>query len=297
MVRLFYRFITFGTNMLGVWFFKIFSRFVATCYFIFSPRRVSVGVRFYQTLFPERGKTHHLWCVFRQFNSFTNVFLDRFLFERYGGIEYTSEGWDRLEQACAAGKGGIIVMSHVGNWDVAAHLLRRRGMELLLYMGARQKEQLERMQKTSLMDEGLTVIAVDHEGGTPFDILEGLRFLRKGGLISLTGDRLWTRDQRKVEVRFAGGRAYLPEAPHALALASGAPLFFLFSLRTGEQRYHIAAHGPWHVTSSSRMQRQEAIRMSAQHYADILWNTARRYPDQWYHFEEFLLHPSKGGKD
>jgi lauroyl/myristoyl acyltransferase len=288
MVNLFYRFITLFAKYLGPWFFRASARFVSFGYFIFFPGRVAVGVRFFSALFPEKGRAHHLLCTWRQFHSFTDVFLDRFLLELSGDMSYTSEGWDRLEETAAAGNGGIIVMSHMGNWDVAAHLLRMRGMNLLLYLGARQKEQLEKMQKKSLAESGLAVVTVDREGGSPFDILEGLGFLRKGGLISLAGDRLWTSDQRQVVVRFAGRRAVIPEAPHALALLSGAPLFYLFALRTGERRYHIAAHGPYRVIAASRGERNPAIRESAQRYADLLDTMARKHPAQWYHFEEFL---------
>lgn len=288
MIKLFYRFITYFSRIFGPWFFRVFSRFVSAGYFFFFPRRVAAGARFYGALFPERGKAYHLRCTWRQYHSFTDVFLDRFLLQNSGDISYTSEGWDLLEKAVEDKTGGIIVMSHMGNWDVAAHLLRSRGMSLLLYMGAREKEQLEKMQKDQLAEQGLKVIAVDQDGGSPFDIIEGIRFLEKGGLVSLTGDRLWTPEQRSVAVNFLGRRALLPEAPHMIALLSGAPLYIFFAFRTGNRAYHFSLSGPIHVTASSRADRSRAIGESAQKYADILADKARRYPAQWYHFEQFL---------
>jgi len=288
MIKLFYQFLTFFTRFLGSWFFKVFSRFVSTGYFIFFPQRVALGVRFYRALFPERGGLHALRCTWRQFHGFTDVFLDRFLLQADNAIAYTSEGWELLERAAADGTGGIVLMSHMGNWDVAAHLLRKRGLRLLLYMGAREKEQIEKMQKDSLAESGLSIVSVGEDGGSPFDILEALRFLREGGLVSLTGDRLWTPGQRAVPVRFLGHRALLPEAPHSIALLSGAPLFLFFAFRTGPSAYHFSINGPIAVTAPSRADRGRAIRESAQRYADILAEKAREYPRQWYHFESFL---------
>ena len=48
--------------------------------------------------------------------------------------------------------GGIILMSHVGNWEVAVHLLKKLlpEMDLLLYMGIKNKEQIESIQKNEL---------------------------------------------------------------------------------------------------------------------------------------------------
>jgi predicted LPLAT superfamily acyltransferase len=288
MVKLFYKFLTLFTRIFGPWVFRVFSRFVSTGYFLFFPKRVGIGMRFYGALFPEKGRLHHLWYTWRQFHGFTDVFLDRFLLQSDGDISYTSDGWEILERAVMDKTGGIVLMSHMGNWDVAAHLLRQRGLRLLLYMGAREKEQVEKMQKESLAESGLTIVAVGEEGGSPFDILEGLRVLKEGGLVSLTGDRLWTPSQRTVPVRFLGHRALLPEAPHSIALLAGAPLLIFFAFRTGRKKYHFSIAGPIAVTASSRADRERAIRESAQRYADILARKAREYPLQWYHFEEFL---------
>ena len=279
---------TFFSRILGPWVFKVLSRFVSTGYFLLFPKRVAVGVRFYRALFPGRTRPYNLWCTWRQFHSFTNVFLDRFLLERKGNISYTYEGWEHLQQAVNNKTGGIIVMSHMGNWDVAAHLLWRRGLRMLLYLGAREKEYLEKLQKESLAETGITVVSVDQKNYSPLDIIEGLHFLKEGGLISLTGDRLWTVGQRSVPARFLGHRILLPEAPHAVALLAGVPLFITFIFRTGNQKYHLSTSEPIHVIASSRADRAKAIMESAQRYADILAEKAREYPLQWYHFEEFL---------
>jgi predicted LPLAT superfamily acyltransferase len=288
MIKLYYNFITFFSRIFGYRFFALFSRFVSTAYFILFPRRVGASVHFYRALFPDKGWLHHILLAWRQFHSFTNVFLDRFLLLHGGNITYESEGWEVLESVVKEGRGGVIVMSHAGNWDVAAHLLRRRGLNLLLYMGARQKEQVERIQKLHLSEKGFNVLSVDQEGGSPFDILEGLNFLRKGGIVSLAGDRVWSGSQRTVQVSFLGRRVRLPEAPHAIALASGAPLLIFFAFRTGRGTYRISISTPVRVTASSRRDRVEAVRRSAQRYADILAEKARLYPLQWYHFEEFF---------
>jgi len=288
MVKLYYSFMTFFSRILGTWFFKVFVRFVSTGYFILFPGRVGIGARFYGALFPGAGRFRRLWLTWRQFHSFTDVFLDRFLLQSSGDITYTSEGWELLEEAAKNKTGGIVVMSHMGNWDVAAHLLRRRGLRLLLYMGARDREQIEKVQKESLAGTGMKIVTVSEEGGSPLDILEGLGFLREGGLVSLSGDRVWTSSQRAVPVSFLGHRVLLPEAPHSIALLSGAPLFIFFAFRTGNRAYHFSISGPFHVTAASREDRARAVRESAQKYADILADNARRFPLQWYHFEKFL---------
>jgi len=53
--------------------------------------------------------------------------------------------------------------------------------------------------------------------------LEGIKFLREGGIVSMTGDRLWG-EQSYVIVDFLGHEAKLPDTPHLFALMTGAPL-------------------------------------------------------------------------
>ena len=55
-------------------------------------------------------------------------------------------------------------------------------------MGAKHKEQIERIQKESLCHRGIKIIALDQNSDSPFDILEGINFLKSGGFVSITGD-------------------------------------------------------------------------------------------------------------
>ena len=290
MRKLFYKFLIALTKKLGPWVFTLFAWPIATGFFLFSPLKVAVSVRFYRVLFPDKNRLYHIWCAWRQYHNFTHVFMDRFMIVDSESITHTSEGWEHLKEAVEKEKGAIILMSHMGNWETAAHLLSRKqyGMRLLLYMGIKAKEQIEKMQKESLSQGGVRIVAVDQDGGSPFDILEGIKFLREGGLVSLTGDRIWSGNERKVAVKFLNHEVYLPVAPHIFALLSGAPLFIFFSFRTGPKSYHFNISEPIYVAAASRADRQEAIERSAQKYADHIQQNLLTHPLQWYHFEPFL---------
>jgi len=224
------------------------------------------------------------------------VFLDRFLLLEGAEIETTYEGWEHIVAAARSGRGGIILMSHMGSWEIAAHLLQRYGqgeprMKLMLYLGAKHREQIEGRQKQSIEKSGIRIVSVPEDGGSAMDILEGLKFLREGGLVSLTGDRLWGRQQKALTVRFAGCRARIPEIPYVLAMLSGAPLLFFFGYRTGKGRYHLVTSPPLTVAAAARGERRKAVEAAAQAYADRLAETVRAHPCEWYHFEPFLVKP------
>ncbi len=294
-----YRSLVVLAKRFGNWIFLLIAWHVATGYFLLFPRRVAVSFRFYRRLFPDRGRRHALWCAWRQYHHFVHVFLDRFRMEEGDDLVMTTEGLEHIFAAAESGRGGIILMSHVGSWEIAARLLQHRGrnhpsMKLLLYLGAKHREQIERRQKRSVEESGIRIVSVPENGGSATDILEGLNFLREGGLVSLTGDRLWGREQRAVTVRFAGGEARIPEIPYLLAMLSGAPLLIFFGYRTGKGRYHLIAKPPIDIAKAPRGERNLVIEEAAQAYADLLAETVRAHPYEWYHFEPFLTEHGHG---
>ena len=290
MRRHFYHLLTTLSRACRLWVFKLFAWFVATGYFLLQPARVMIGVRFYRALFPGRSWGHALACTWGQYHHFTTVFLDRFRLQTMGDVTFTAEGWEHLEAALSRKKGGVLLMSHLGNWEVAAHLLKQKCPEsqLLLYMGTKRKEQIEALQKESLNRSGVRIVAADQNAAAPFNLLEGMTALRKGGIVSMTADRRWDPRQRTLQVRFLDHAVDLPEAPYRLALLTGAPVYVFFAFRTGERTYHFTLSPPIAVTAASRAERPAAVQKAAQAYADRLAAILRRHPLEWYHFEQFL---------
>ncbi|MEE4243193.1 MAG: lysophospholipid acyltransferase family protein [Desulfopila sp.] len=278
-----------SADFFGTWLFTAASRSIAAGYFLFSWKRVAQSRNFYAALFPDRGRVYHLYCTFRQFQNFTTIHFDRFLKERNKEVTFSSMGLEKLDEVVGR-QGGILLMSHLGNWEMAADLLKkqRQDLQLLLYMGVKEKEGVERLQKEELRRSGITIIGVDREDNAAFSSVAGIQFLRSGGLVSMAGDIVWRKDQRKVVVSFLGHDAYLPEAPFVFSLVSGAPLFAFFAFRTGKNSYIFSLSEPIVITAHSRSDRRSAISRAAQQYADLLEKSLRQHPFEWYHFNRFI---------
>lgn len=278
-----------ASRLFGPWLFAVVARIIACGFFLFSGKR-SESRRFYQRLVPERSSLYHLRCTFHQYQNFTTIHLDRFLHGLGRQAVVTSEDLERLEAAMARG-GAILLMSHLGNWEMAATLLKEQksDLQMLLYMGVKDGEVLEGTQKEELRRRGVTIIGAGQGSNSPFSAVEALRVLERGGLVSMTGDIVWRDDQRQVEVPFLGGRAALPAAPFILAQLSGAPLLVFFAFRIGPNRYQVELSEPIIVDKGARDQRWAAITAAASRYAELLEAALRRHPCQWYHFDRFVL--------
>lgn len=268
---------------------KFLARLIGAAFFCLFPRRLKTSVRFYRALFPEKSSWYHLCSTWRQYQNFVDLFTERLFIDQQPDLVYCSQGWQAFEELRAAGCGAIVVMSHLGNWEVAARLFRQRNSQipLLLLLGRKPDEKIESLQKSTIQNRGIQALTASPEQHGPLDILRPLQMLQAGGVVALTGDRIWHRRQRTVPAVFLGRRVCVPELPHRLALATGAPLFYFFGMKDQQQRFHFSLSAPVFVRAAHRRQRQMAVQTSAQAYARLLEQQVRRYPWQWYHFEPF----------
>jgi lauroyl/myristoyl acyltransferase len=287
MKKLPYKILLFFTRTQGLWFFRIFAWFVATGYFFLFPVRVADSMKFYEALFPEKNFFYHLRCAWQQYHKFTDVYIHRFIHFDEEDIEYIREGWEYLDEAVQKKTGAILLMSHIGNWELAAQTLNKKGLPIMLYLGTKNKEQMEHIQKQILAKSGIRVVATTEDEKSPFALIEGINFLKEGGIVSMTGDRLWG-EQSYVTVDFLGYEARLPDTPHLFALMTGAPLMTFFVYQEALKKYHIKVSPGRKVVAASRADRKKAVQESAKIYADDLAAFTREHPLEWHHFEPFI---------
>jgi KDO2-lipid IV(A) lauroyltransferase len=128
---------------------------------------------------------------------------------------------DEFNATLAEGKGAILALPHVGNWDAAAAWVVSNGWRLITVA--------ERLKPESVFDRfvayrerlGMEVVPLTGGQRAPLDVL-GER-ATQGFAVALLADR--DLSARGVEVRFFGGRTRMPPGPALLALRTGAPLF------------------------------------------------------------------------
>ena len=116
MQQWFYKFMIRLSQRWGSWIFVLLARGIAAGYYLFFPKRVIIGARFYRALFPGKSGLFHLGCTFKQFQNFTTVFFDRYRLQQIGPLAYDFDGWRHLRRAMVEKNGGILLMSHMGNW-------------------------------------------------------------------------------------------------------------------------------------------------------------------------------------
>jgi len=272
----------------GAWFIGFFAWWVSTGYFLFKPSRRRASVELYRIVFPERSLPYHLYCTWRQFHSFASTYSDRVRLYAGNNAITSTKGREHLIELAEKGTGGVIVMSHMGSYEVAATAFQDLGFRLLLLLGEREAKQVAANQRETMMAKGVHIHVSSERDDSPFGGLEALKFIREGGFVSVAGDLVWTDQRTRTVVRFFGQDVGFTSAPHLLAMVSGAPLLTMFTYRAEKGMHQVEISAPRTVKAPSRAERDRTIQASAQAYAEALEGMVRSHPFQWYVFEPFF---------
>ena len=123
--------------------------------FPFRSSRRRASIRLYQVIFPNESGWYYLYCAWRQFHSFAATYGDRIELARKKEELTPTPGKGGILEAEKKGTGGIILMSHLGSYEIAARAFQRAGLKLLLIMGEKEAKQVARDQREALKEQGI----------------------------------------------------------------------------------------------------------------------------------------------
>jgi predicted LPLAT superfamily acyltransferase len=226
------------------------------------------------------GRPASLRDVFAHFHCFAVTILDRVYMAagEFDRFEITLVGLPLLEEALKAGRGCLLLGSHLGSFDFL--MLAQRAMDgrpVSVLMRVDPRARIRRI--AGIDDSQLNVIAT----GRPDSLLRAYEALVRGGVVAVLADRVV--NAACLPVRFLGRPTSMPIAPHLLAARSGAPALMCFGLYEGQNRYRVefAQFGPIAPPAA----RGKALQPSIDRYAAILGTYAQRYPLNWFNFYPF----------
>jgi lauroyl/myristoyl acyltransferase len=137
------------------------------------------------------------------------------------GFTISPEHYDWLKSGVADGRGVILALPHVGNWDAAAAWVVSNEWPMVTVAERLKPEAVFEQFVAYRETLGMEVLPLTGGERPPLDVL-GER-LGQGFVVALLGDRDLSRSG--VEVEFFGGRTRMPAGPAILAVQHGSPLY------------------------------------------------------------------------
>ena len=221
-------------------------------------------------------------AVARAFESYGRYWLEAFRLARETPDTLRDrlevEGLEHVDAALSGGRGVIIAVPHLGNWDLGGAWFAAQGYRPATVMEPIEPPALFEWFMSLRQALGMEMVALGPHAGSAM-----LRVLREGRMVGLICDR--DLGGRGIEVEFFGERTTLPSGPATLALRSGAPILAAAAY-FGTGRRHLCIVRPPVSTERRGSVREDSIRIT-QDVARELEVLIRRAPDQWH-----LLQPN-----
>jgi KDO2-lipid IV(A) lauroyltransferase len=231
-------------------------------------RRVAANHR---RLHPALGERSAAALARASFREYVAMILDSIWAERLTVAEIRRHvrfvGLDNLD---AGNDGGVLALSHFGNWDMAASGAVALGRAVSTVMAPIGSRFLTTMVEVSRARKGLELF-------TPDQAARGLlRTLRRRRLIAIMADV--PEAGPTVTVSFCGGPVRFTTVPARLAAAAGKPIIPVACWRQ-PPGWVLEFYAP--IPSVGATEAAVMARVAA-----ILEPEIRRHPEQWYPFHE-----------
>lgn len=199
-------------------------------------------------------------------------------------LSFEHEGGEYLDQMVAEGNGGIIVSAHLGNWEVAGHLLKRLEAPINIVMYDGEGEQIKALMERFNSQRSFNIIYIKDDLS---HIYEMSAALRRNEFICLHADR-FRPGNRTMEHEFLGSKALFPAGPFILASKLRAPVCFVFAFKETTEHYHFYA---WPAKVYEGRGTEGSQRMLSD-YVQLVEEKLKQYPAQWFNYYDFWKHES-----
>jgi lauroyl/myristoyl acyltransferase len=226
------------------------------------------------------------------FREFAQKMADLWQFEAGVSIEdwfIQSDGWEHFETVRQRNQGALLIIPHLGNWEIGGPLLARRGVTLCVVTQSEPGQSLTELRSQSRARWGIETVVVGNQG---FEFIELINRLQNGGTVAMLIDR--PGSTQGVEVTLFGRPFRASLAPAELARATGCALIGTYIVR--RQEGYQACFLPEIGYDRQGLRNLEARQELMQRILRAMEPAIRQYADQWFHFIPIWPTTDSGGK-
>ena len=269
---------------IGRWFPRMFLWPVVAYYYLTSAVTRRASRDFQRRV---RGRYPTRREVFTHILRFAQVALDRLFFTvgKLDEFEFTRSGSEHLTAVRDRGTGALLMGAHLGSFAAMRGGSQRWEM-VVNSIGYNQNSQLINSVLERFGTHN-TLRFVDLANDRVEGLLTVKKRIEEGEFAALLADRVMP-GTRSAEVDFLGDKARISTGGFALASVLGCPVFLVFALYRGGNRYDLFCE-PFadQIKLPGGRAKNEALQELAQKYANRLEHYCKMAPDNWFNFFDF----------
>jgi phosphatidylinositol dimannoside acyltransferase len=184
---------------------------------------------------------------------------------------------ENLDRALEDGKGAILALPHLGNWDVAGHFLCVKGYRLAAVAERLPSVRVFELFLRHRQELGMRIVPLDNAQRVGPQLAQ---LLADNWLVALVADRDLTG--RGVDVEMFGATRKLPAGPALLSLSTGSPLL-VCPVYTTEDGWSCRIGRPLAIERTGEM-REDVTRLTRRLAAEFERAIAAK-PVDWHMFQ------------
>jgi predicted LPLAT superfamily acyltransferase len=198
---------------------------------------------------------------------------------------YSFSGKENLTQIIKGNKGGILISAHIGNWELAAHVLKEITTKINIVVYEDEHVQIKNYLDTVMKDKNFNFIIVNKDKIN--HIYEINAALERNEFICIHGDR-FVEGSKTTSAKFLGENASFPIGPFLLGSQLRSPISFVYSIKERNNHYHFYASTPIVAENISLKQEKETQAINLLNaYVQSLEQMVLKYPTQWFNYYHF----------
>ncbi|MFW6415294.1 MAG: hypothetical protein ACOCZ2_03165 [Thermodesulfobacteriota bacterium] len=280
-------------NRTGIWFFSVLCRvcglkgaygflyIVCLYYLLFDKSAVNAAMAYIRRRFPNESSFKRHLHVYRLFVSQGKQLLDRYVaisgVNRFNIHLKQNEEFEQI--ITNPEQGGIILTSHLGNWQLAIGSLKNICKDIYLLMREEESAAIQDFLKLKAPNSQIRIISPDDYMGGVVQIINALK---QGNLVSMMGDRSYGADT--VSVSFMNDRAAFPYSAFHIAAIAKVPIIVLLCNKNADNEYLVDACNVLYPVYRSRRDKLNQLKPWVQTYASLLQEKFKQNPYQCFLF-------------
>lgn len=278
-------------RLFGKWPFRVFVYPALLFYILRHPLARRSSQEYLTRVFRSTNPAHPkatLWQSVQHFGAFAENILDklRIWAGELKASDVVFHDYHVINDHVIAGRGGLIIVTHLGNVEVTRALpTRKNGVRLTVLVHTKHAEtfnailaELDPASTTNILQ--VTDISAD-------TVIRLRERVDRGEYIVIAGDRVPISDRPRVaQAEFLGQTAGFPVGPYVLASLLQCPTYLLFCIPE-QDTYHVYFERFHERIVLPRASRDAALRDLAAEFAGRLAYYCQRAPLQWFNFYDF----------
>lgn len=213
----------------------------------------------------------------------------------FADVDWQDDDVGDLVKNINAGKGTVILISHLGN------AMMMKGLATLGEAGTKRRMSITTISDADISagfnsllneinsDSSFHIINSNDIGPETILILQ--ERLEKGETVVIAGDRVSAHTDRNIRIKFLGEEANFPYGVFLLVALLNSPTYFVNGLRHKDfslnPKYDMFVKKNDVDFDCTRKERETRIKKSAENYAANLEKLCMLHPYQWYNFFDF----------